>query len=45
VADLPLKQWARMPKNRLFLISLSTLMVALGMIVFAPFVVSNGLRL
>ena len=34
-----------MPKNRLFLISLSTLMVALGMIVFAPFVVSNGLRL
>jgi hypothetical protein len=34
-----------MPKNRLFLISLATLMVVLGTIVFAPFVVSNGLRL
>ena len=34
-----------MPKNRLFLISLATLMVVLGAIVFAPFVVSNGLRL
>src|SRR5438270_2901677 len=34
-----------MPKNRLLLISLATLIVLLGTIVFAPFVVSNGLRL
>jgi len=34
-----------MPKNRLLLISLVILMVALATIVFAPFVVSNGLRL
>ncbi len=34
-----------MPKNRLLLISLATLIVVLGTIVFAPFVVSNGLRL
>ena len=34
-----------MPKNRLLLISLALLMVALGAIVFAPFIVSNGLRL
>ena len=34
-----------MRKNRLLLISLATLMVVLGTIVFAPFVVSNGLRL
>ncbi|HYR21323.1 MAG TPA: hypothetical protein VEP30_00185 [Chthoniobacterales bacterium] len=34
-----------MPKNRLLLISLVTLMVALGTIVFAPVVVSNWLRL
>ena len=34
-----------MPKNRLLLISLAILIVALGTIVFAPFVVSNGLRL
>src|SRR5258708_26647001 len=34
-----------MPKNRLLLISLDTLIVLLGTIVFAPFVVSNGLRL
>src|SRR5205085_3152351 len=34
-----------MPKNRLLLISLAILMVTLGTIVFAPFVVSNGLRL
>src|SRR5205085_6567139 len=34
-----------MPKNRLLLISLAILMVALGTIVFAPFIVSNGLRL
>ena len=33
-----------MPKNRLLLISLAIFMVALGTIVFAPFVVSNGLR-
>src|SRR5213082_3190159 len=43
--DLPLKQWARMPKNRLLLISLAALIVALGAIVFTPFVVSNGVRL
>jgi hypothetical protein len=43
--DLPLKQWARMPKNRLILISLTLVAVALGAIVFAPLVVSNGLRL
>src|SRR5438477_4161407 len=34
-----------MPKNRLLLISLAALIVALGTIVFAPFVVSNGVRL
>src|SRR2546423_7306023 len=34
-----------MPKNRLLLFSLAILMVALGTIVFSPFVVSNGLRL
>src|SRR6266480_1554854 len=34
-----------MPKNRLLLVSLTILMVALGTVVFAPFVVSNGLRL
>src|SRR3981081_446976 len=34
-----------MPKNRLLLISLAILLVALGTIVFAPFAVSNGLRL
>jgi hypothetical protein len=34
-----------MPKNRLLLISLAILMVVLGTIFFAPFVVSNGLRL
>jgi hypothetical protein len=34
-----------MPKNRLLLISLATFMMVLGTIVFAPFVVSNGLRL
>src|SRR5205823_10738855 len=34
-----------MRKNRLILISLATLVVALGTIVFAPFVVSNGLRI
>src|SRR5437588_2368411 len=34
-----------MPKNRLLLISLAILMWALGTVVFAPFVVSNGLRL
>src|SRR2546421_160538 len=34
-----------MRKNRLLLISLATLMVVLGTIVFAPFVVSNGLRI
>ena len=34
-----------MPKNRLLLISLAILIVVLGTIVFAPFVVSNGLRL
>jgi hypothetical protein len=34
-----------MPKNRLLLISLALLMLALGTIVFAPFIVSNGLRL
>ena len=34
-----------MPKNRLLLVSLIILMVALGTVVFAPFVVSNGLRL
>src|SRR5438128_3396855 len=34
-----------MRKNRLLLISLATLMLALGTVVFAPFVVSNGLRL
>src|SRR5207237_645108 len=34
-----------MPKNRLLLVSLAILMVALGTVVFAPFVVSNGLRL
>ena len=34
-----------MPKNRLLLISLATVMVVLGTIIFAPFVVSNGLRL
>src|SRR5258708_33000114 len=34
-----------MRKNRLILISLATVMVALGTIVFAPFVVSNGLRI
>ena len=34
-----------MPKNRLLLILLATLIVVLGTIVFAPFVVSNGLRL
>jgi hypothetical protein len=34
-----------MPKNRLLLILLATLMVVLSTIVFAPFVVSNGLRL
>ena len=34
-----------MPKNRLLLISLVILMVALATIVFAPSVVSNGLRL
>jgi len=34
-----------MPKNRLLLISLAILMVGLGAIVFAPLVVSNGLRL
>jgi hypothetical protein len=34
-----------MPKNRLLLISLATFTVVLGTIVFAPFVVSNGLRL
>src|SRR6266513_179541 len=34
-----------MPKNRLLLISLAALIVALGAIVFAPFVVSNGVRL
>ena len=34
-----------MPKNRLLLISLAMVMVVLGTIVFAPFVVSNGLRL
>src|SRR5260370_29715436 len=34
-----------MPKNRLLLISLAALIVALGTIVFAPFVVSNGLGL
>ena len=33
-----------MPKNRLLLISLATLMVVLATIVFAPFVVSNWLR-
>lgn len=33
-----------MRKNRLLLISLAALIVALGTIVFAPFVVSNGLR-
>lgn len=39
------KAVARMPKNRLLLISLATLMVVLGTIVFTPLVVSNGLRL
>ena len=34
-----------MPKNRLLLISLATVLVVLGTIVFTPFVVSNGLRL
>jgi hypothetical protein len=34
-----------MPKNRLLLISLAILMVALGTVVLTPFVVSNGLRL
>ena len=34
-----------MRKNRLLLISLAILIVALGVVVFAPFVVSNGLRL
>jgi hypothetical protein len=34
-----------MPKNRLLLISLAVLMVVLGTIVFAPFVISNGLGL
>lgn len=34
-----------MPKNRLLFISLAVLIVALGMILFAPFVVSNGLRI
>src|SRR5438067_1003925 len=34
-----------MPKNRLLLISLAALIVALGAIVFTPFVVSNGVRL
>lgn len=34
-----------MPKNRLLLISLAILMMVLGTIVFAPLVVSNGLRL
>src|SRR5437763_15773300 len=34
-----------MRKNRLLLISLAVLIVALGTVVFAPFVVSNGLRL
>jgi hypothetical protein len=34
-----------MPKNRLLLISFAILLVALGTIVFAPFAVSNGLRL
>src|ERR1700719_2613541 len=33
-----------MPKNRLLLISGTTLIVVLGTIVFAPFVVSNGIR-
>lgn len=33
-----------MPKNRLLLISLATLMVVLSTIVFAPFVASNWLR-
>jgi hypothetical protein len=39
------KELAPMPKNRLLLFSLAILMVALGTIVFAPFVVSNGFRL
>lgn len=34
-----------MRNNRLLLISLALLLVAIGMIVFAPFVVSNGLRI
>jgi len=34
-----------MLKNRLLLISLATFTVVLGTIIFAPFVVSNGLRL
>jgi hypothetical protein len=34
-----------MPKNRLLLILLAILMVGLGTVVFAPFAVSNGLRL
>src|SRR2546430_17335116 len=34
-----------MRKNRLLLISLAALIVALGTVVFAPFAVSNGLRL
>jgi hypothetical protein len=34
-----------MPKNRLLLILLAILMVGVGTIVFAPLVVSNGLRL
>ena len=33
-----------MPKNRVVLILLASLLVALAIIVFAPFVVSNGLR-
>jgi hypothetical protein len=36
---------ARMRKNRLLLILIALFIVALGTIVFAPFVVSNGLRI
>src|SRR5947209_7183260 len=34
-----------MPKNRVVLILLACLLVALAIVVFAPFVVSNGLRI